>query len=379
MVLNRRKPAPSLLRLLALVMILALSAETWGGRIEFEEADPLPQVENLLFSASHIGIVSQDGRLFALDRQTQQVRQLDAAQFAQQFPNPWPPQPYEIAQSGPRILRSSTGQEFQLMPAYCSEGAHIGHTLRYRQRPFPDVLKHCTSVAALEIIGDQVWFGTVHPYEGGEGEAEGVVVQARDKKQMLAAITTKSGLTPGPIRMLREDPFTKTVWVATAQGLNQIDHQFRVHWAAYWYEDFGAASGRSETSLVATKKRSHAFAVLGRELGVQDWYAYREVVRSIPSALKRWGDFTDFQWVLYKAHTGGLDFPQELNGLVPFVIQAAQSEDPTVHSFGLGNVCKFNDVRAREFLNTLATNTSLASYERDWIHTCLKRWETQKP
>lgn len=346
--------------------------------MEFEEADTLPQVDNLLFSASQIGIVSQDGRWFALDRQTHQVHQLDAVQFAQWFPKPWPPQPYEIPQSGPRILRSSTGQEFQLTPAYCSEGAHIGHTLRDHQRPFPSVLKHCTSVAALEILEAQVWFGTMQPYEGGEAEAEGVIVQAREKKHKLAAITTKSGLTPGPVRMLREDPVTKTVWVATAQGLNQIDHQFRVHWAGYWYEDFGAASGRSETSLIATKKRSHAFAVLGRELGVQDWHAYREVVRSIPSALERWGDFTDFQWVLYQAHMGGPDFPQDLNGLVPFVIQAAQSKDPTVHVLGLGNVCKFNDVRAREFLNTLATNTFLTSYERDWIQNCLKRWETQK-
>jgi hypothetical protein len=76
---------------------------------------------------------------------------------------------------------------------------------------------------------------------------------------------------------------------------------------------------------------------------------------------------------------GGLDFPQDLNGLLPFVMQAAQSEDPKVHLFGLGNVCKFNDVRAQEFLKTLANNASLALFERDWIQTCLKRWETQKP
>jgi hypothetical protein len=379
MILNKRKPTLSLLRLLSLVTILALATETWGGRIEYEEADSLPQIDNLLFSDSQIGIVSQDGRWFTLDRQTHQVHQLDATQFAQQFPKPWPPQPYEIPQSGPRILRSSSGQEYQLTSAYCSEGFRIGHALRYHQHPFPDVLKHCTSVAALEIIGTQVWLGTMHPYEGGEAEAEGVVVQAHDKKQKLAAITTKSGLTPGPIRMLREDPVTKTVWVATARGLTQIDHAFRVRWAAYWYEDFDATSGRSETSLIATGKRSNAFAVLGRELGVQDWQAYREVVRSIPSTLERWGDFTDFQWVLYKAHMGGLDFPQDLNGLFPFMRQAVQSEDPKVHVFGLGNVCKFNDTRAREFLNMLATNTSLASYEHNWIQTCLKRWETQKP
>jgi hypothetical protein len=379
MIMNTSRFTPSVLRLFAVLVILVLTTETWGNRLEFEEADTLPQVENILFSVSHVGVVSQDGRLFALDRQTQRVHQLDAPMFAQQYPKPWPPKPYEIPQSGPRILRSSTGQEFQLTPSVCYEGERAGHAIYYQQRPFPEVLKPCTSLSALEIIGDQVWFGTVHPYEGGEGEAEGLVVQARDKKRKLAAISTKSGLTPGPVRMLREDPYTKTVWVATERGLAQIDHQFRVRWARYWHEDFDASSGRSQTSLITDSKSSNAFAVLGRELGVQDWHAYREVVQSIPAALQRWGDFRDFQWVLYKAHMGGLDFPQDLNGLLPFVMQAAQSEDPKVHLFGLGNVCKFNDVRAQEFLKTLANNASLALFERDWIQTCLKRWETQKP
>ena len=387
--MNRFRSKQSMIQLAAVWMVL-LANETWGNRLEFEEVDTLPQVENILFTASHVGIMSKDGRLFAFDRTTQNVQLLDLQTFSQQFPKPWPPKPYETRNSDPRVFRdteilhTSTGQEFEVTTrGDCSEGGHSRLALRYQERPYLHVLKHCTSVAAIEIIGTQVWFGTVQPYEGGEGGAEGIVVQALDKNRKVTSITAKSGLTTdGPIYQLRDDPFTKTVWVATDRGLNQVDRQFRVVWGRYWYEDFEPSSGSSRTQLIKTQKQSNAFAVLGRKLGVQDWQAYRQVVQQIPSHLGTSGDFKDFQWLLYDTHMSGPPgryFKQDLNGLFPFVMQAAQSEVPQVHSFGLSNVCKFNDGRAREFLNTLATNTSLASYERDWIHTCLKGWEAQIP
>ncbi|NOS81116.1 MAG: hypothetical protein HOP32_05980 [Nitrospira sp.] len=381
MKMNRSRSKYSMIPL-AGILIVVLATETWGGLLEFEEVDTLPQVENILFTASHVGIVSHDGRLFSLDRQTQDVQQLDSRTFTQQFPEPWPPKPYEMRQTGPQILRSSTGHEFELTPAYCSEGAHDGHELRYQQRPFPDVLKHCTSVAALEIIGTQVWLGTVHPYEGGTGGAEGIVVQALDKKQKVSSITAKSGLTTdGPIYMLRDDPFTKTVWVATERGLNQVDRQFQVVWGRYWYEDFEPSSGSSRTQLIETQKRSNAFAVLGRKLGVQDWQAYRQVVQQIPSHLGTWGDFKDFQWVLYFTHMSGVpgEYFKHLNGLLPFVMEAAQSEVPKVHFFGLVNVCKFDDPRVLTFMTTLASKSDATSPDDYWIRECLKTWEARKP
>lgn len=384
MIPNRRTPTPSLSRLLALVMILALATETWGGLLEFEETDILPQVEDLVFSTSQVGLVSHDGRWFALDRQTHQVHQLDAVQFAQQFPKPWPPPPFENPRDRTEILRSSSGHEFQVNQAVCSEGDNIGHALRYHQRPFPDVLKPCTSVGALEVIRNQVWFGTVRYYEGGETDAEGVVVQALDKKQRLARILPQAGLTLGAVHVLREDPVTKTVWVATQRGLTQIDHAFRVRWAGNWYEDFDAASGRSQISLTATIKTSNVFAVLGRELGVQDWQAYRQMVQQIPARLETRGDTTILERLLYHMHmTGPVGekgmFPKELNGLVPFLMQAAQSEDPMVRGFGLANLLKFIDPRIPPFLKELAATRDTTAPGYYWLREWVQRSETQKP
>ncbi len=368
-------------RLLTLVAMITLATEVWGK--EFEETDTLPKTENLLFSASQIGIVSHDGRWFALDRQTRQAHQLEAAQFVQQFPKPWPPAPHEDPQYGPDILRSSSGQEFQVTQAQCGEEADIGHAIRYEQRLFPDVLNPCTCVSALEVIGNEVWFGTLESNEAGETQAEGVVVQARDKKQKVTAITVKSGLTPGPVHMLRKDPFTKTVWAATARGLTQIDQQFHVRWVGYWYEDFDATSGRSVTSLVTTDKRSNAFAVLGRELGVQNWQAYRRMVQQIPAYLATGshGYSHDFAWLLYDMHMTGeaRSFPKELNELIPFVMQAAQSEDPTVRGFGLLNVCKFNDPQIPTFVKSLAATRDLSDPNYYWLRECVQHLKMPKP
>lgn len=83
----RFRSKQSMIQLAAVWMVL-LANEIWGNRLEFEEVDTLPQVENILFTASHVGIMSKDGRLFAFDRTTQNVQPLDLQTFSQQFPKP---------------------------------------------------------------------------------------------------------------------------------------------------------------------------------------------------------------------------------------------------------------------------------------------------
>lgn len=137
-------------------LLSGVSTISTAGGIEFRETDTLPYVENILFSPSSVGIVSQDGRFFRIDRQTQDVRQLDAQAFAQQFPKPWPPKPSDSPQYGPQILRATVGEEFEQTPGSCSEGVNDAHVLRYQHRRFPDVLKPCSTVTTLEIIGPQL-------------------------------------------------------------------------------------------------------------------------------------------------------------------------------------------------------------------------------
>jgi hypothetical protein len=72
-------------------------------------------------------------------------------------------------------------------------------------------------------------------------------------------------------------------------------------------------------------------------------------------------------------------FPKELNELVPFLMQAAQSEDPKVRGFGLANLCKFNDSRISPFVNGLAAARDTTAPGYYWFRECVQRSETQKP
>lgn len=359
-------PVQSPLLLIGLLISFS-AANALGNMLEFEDVDTLPQVENMVFTASSVGIVSKDGRHFVLDRQTQDLQQVDEPAFTQQFLKPWPPKPYEQLQ-GKEVLRSSAGQEFEQTPASCSEGLNEAHELRYQQRHFPDVLKRCTSVATLEIIGNHLWFGTIRTNEGGVGPAEAVVVQSLSKKQKVTAITSKSGLTGGQIRILRDDPFTKTVWVATEWGLNRIDRRFHVVWGRYWHDEFEPSSRKSQTLLSTSRKTSNPFAVLGRELAVQDWVVFTQAIEKISPVGQN-------KFRLYEFHMSGFAprrLAQEMNGLVPFFIDAAQSKVPAVHDFGLRNLCKFDDPRVQTFMVKLATETAADSADERYAQECLK-------
>jgi|CXWL01.1.fsa_nt_gi hypothetical protein len=114
---------------LTFLLVTVFSSATLSGPLEFEETDTLPYVENILFSASTVGIVSKDGRYFLIDRKTENVHQVDEVAVLHALPRPWPPKPWEDRQ-GKEILRSSNGQEFQQTPSYCGEGETIGHALQ---------------------------------------------------------------------------------------------------------------------------------------------------------------------------------------------------------------------------------------------------------
>ena len=355
-------------------LVFVCAPNTWGNGGEFENVDTLPQTENIVFSKRNVGIISKDGRYFVLERKTDRLKQVDAQSFAHQFTGPWPPKPYEKLQSK-EILRSSSGQEFEQQPAYCGEGAKETHELRYQQRPFADVLNPCMSVAALEIVGSHIWFGTIRPGEGGAGPGEGLVVQPLMKKLKVTSITTQSGLTGDQIWVVRDDPFTKTVWVGTEWGLNQIDRHFQVVWGRYWHEDFETSSRTSQIFLTTSRKTNNQYAVLGRELAVQDWTAFSRAIEQISPVVQN-------KFRLYEFHMSG--FPPrglsvEMNGLVPFFIEAAQSEALTVHDFGLRNLCKFDDPRVHTFMAALASKTVAQSTDERHVQECLKAWPTRVP
>jgi len=83
---------------------------------------------------------------------------------------------------------------------------------------------------------------------------------------------------------------------------------------------------------------------------VRDWAAFSQAIEKISPAVQN-------TFRLYEFHMSGFcpgTLSAEMNGLVPFFIEAAQSNTPKVHYFGHSNLCKFDDPRVDTFMDTMA-------------------------
>jgi hypothetical protein len=344
------------------VSILLVNLPRTVYAYEFVPDDALPRVTNLVFSPSAIGIVIAPSeylgstRYLRLDRHADEVEALDWNQFLQDFPMPWPPPAAEATGAGHVTLRASSGQAFELATAYCGEGEEEQHYLSLDAASFSDGLKKCSNVAALDILDGNVWLGTYTSLEGGGGTAQGVVVRSMTKPVTRATVSKSTGLKGDFVQSLRVDPYTRTVWVATDSGLNRIDRRFKVTWGRYWYVGFDPATDAPRIYLRPEKHSSNAFAIIGNELGVQDWVSYKRAVDALsehdllPLLPRRSLGEDERQAVLLYSFNmwSGESWIQAFPALVPLLLTAAESPDRN-RSFGaLARLCNSDDPRARE-------------------------------
>jgi hypothetical protein len=290
-------------------------------------------------------------RYFIIDRHTNKIQEVNKDYFYEKFRGPTPPEPYEERDGRMMVLRASNGVEFLHQTAYCHEGAYETHRLWRKGRPFPTVVDPCDSISALEIVDDQLWLGTIHLAEEGYVPADGVVVQSLRKPVRIRKIGPKEGLAGCMIRVIRRDPYTDRVWVATERGLNVVDRRFRVGVVGYLYEDFDPVSGRPTLFLSLSPRWSNPWALVASALSVRDPKAFYEAVESIPPSLR---NKFDIDYFFRRCFTPTSDFlPTEMNVLVPFFIEAARSPLREARNFALCHLCDFKDEKIYEFLSSL--------------------------
>ncbi len=305
--------------------IFLLSPQSYAG-IEFEEWHPLPQIENIVFSNTSVGFISQDHQYFIIDRKSRVFQQVDENSFREKFSGPLPTKPYERFKER-EVIRASNGREFQSESAYCGEGANQPHKLWLDGKVFQDVVAPCVSISAVEIIDNQLWLGTVYTGEGGEAPAHGIIVQSLQEPRLIKKIDTKEGLTGNLVRAIRIDTQGDKVWVATECGLNEVDRKFRVVSSRYFYEDFDSVSGKPTVFLSSSPKSNNPLAVISRVLSIRDSKAFYEAIKLIPQAQHNRLKLYDF--FMHSSHYS--DFlPSEMNVLIPFFIDAAKSDQKEV-------------------------------------------------
>jgi len=293
---------------------------------EFQESDVLPEIGYTVFTRDAVGFVSRPNRQigvvfwFSYERQERRLAEIDARQFQARFPgsalkeDPRRSGPgEEEAWSG----RTGNGTEYRSKVKYCGEGVENdqralvvgGRLIRILGRD------KCTSVSAVEVLGDQLWLGTAYSGEGGSSEAEGIIVESSGDGRALARIPLK-----GWVNQLRADPFSDEVWAVTEYGIYQLNRKFHVISAGLYYHDFDPSSGEPRLSFSSAATEGNPLSVISRMLPAGQRKGFYEAARAIPKAdLDQFKLYDFFMCCFYK----GRRYPESFRPLLPFFVGAS--------------------------------------------------------
>jgi hypothetical protein len=364
-----------------LIIALGITQLCHAGR-EPEPWDTLPQVETIRFSNDAVGFVTADHRYFIINRQSKLFRNLNQSTFFGFFPEAGEGTPSEILNDtgigSLVLLRASNGTEYKTKNAYCSEGEDEHHGLFHKGKSVTDNIEPCHSISALEIVGDQLLLGTRLDGEYGDYPAEGIVIQSLKSAKRVRKLDASAGLTGNLIRVIRKDPHNKTIWIATEQGLNTIDQNFRIIDSQYFHEDFDIQTGKSTVFLISSPRQSNPLAVIQRQLAVDKPKEFYDAVKEIPDDKLKKFSFYNFHSGIYSeinSHSVERSFIfNEMNILIPFFIQSSQSPDNSARQSALGMLCMFNDERVIGFFMDLERNASSDSTGQWAARDCLDKY-----
>ena len=318
---------------------------------EYRDSDVLPEIRYVVFTRDAVGFVSRPNRQFggrdlvfrfAYDRGSRRLAEVDAKQFQARFPA-------SSLKDGPRD--ASRGTEQHELIGYAGNGAEYRSKLKYCGEGGEDDEKEqpkltvgnkpvrilaagkCTGVSSLEIVGDQLWLGTVYSGEGGHSKAEGIIVESAGSERALARIPL-----PGWVAQVRADPFSDEVWAVTEHGIYQIGRQFRIVAAHLYYHDFDPLTGEPRFSFSGTAAPGNPFSVVSRMLPAGERKGFYEVVRKIPKADLEQFKLYDFFMCCAFAPQG---YPASFRPLLPFFVRASTQEKTSFRDVWRQAACGF--------------------------------------
>lgn len=359
-----------------MVGVILLSATTsFAGRIP-EEWDALPQVDSISFTKTSVGL----GGHIVFDRATSRIEEVSNEKFEQDFAGSIGFDAAEVIDEGgigsTVLLKTSSGKHFTTTDAACSEGMDTEHSLSLDGHPVKDHVAPCYSISCVEIVGDHLWLGTRYDGEYGEYPADGIVVQTLDGGRLVETLNTKRGLTGDLIRAIRLDPFDKKVWIATNEGINVVDQNFRVAKTFFFYLELDAETATPKVGFSPAKRKSDPLAMKFVGLQVSDPKGLHAAVSSIPVAVQEQFISESNECQYCPENEVGIDTafaPKEMNALVPFYIEAARSSNAQARSSALRQMCAFNDPRVVDFL-TKSDLPVAPGQAHDPVRECLDKF-----
>jgi hypothetical protein len=341
-------------RIFAFAAVLFSATNSPAGRIP-EKWDDLPAIHAISFSEASIGLTTFDGEDYLVDRSTGRVRKLPRSQFEQHFAGSTGVAAAEVKEEkgveSIVALRTSNGRELITQNAYCDEGGGK-HALWVDGAALKDHISPCVSVSCAEIVGDNFWLGTRYDGEYGEYPGEGIAVQSLDGSVLVRKLGTKEGLSGNLIRVIRLDPFERTVWVATNEGLDVVGQDFHVQKSRFFSWTVDPESGVPTVRLSSTRQKSDPRAMLFKQMRTSNEEQFYAAAVAIPADV--WDRFlhrNPRRNGCSEAQCLDAAFaPSEMNVLVPFYLEDAKSSDERVQHSALANLCRFRDQRVIDFV-----------------------------
>lgn len=297
------------------LLLIASVAQT----AEHDDADILPKILSLQFSAHEIGVLlggyqdhGFDYPPFVVDTMTHVMRSVTNDEFAKHF------DPDHPVQKQRDEYLTSQGTRFQ--PHDCrSEPYAVLEQLKIGDRVVPVQFDECFAISEIEVVDNVVWVGSYYAGSHGDWGAQGLFAVDIDSGKILARIDTGERA----LLRVRLNPFTKNVWAMTPDQTVVVDQSLNVVRRFMFHWDFNADTGMPEVQIANEVVPSHPLAVFALALPFERRAEFFSDVQTIPDEIARTFDLYEFHMCCYfRTADDGARFVQDLNILVPYLRSA---------------------------------------------------------
>ena len=365
------------------LFFMGFAPSVYAG-LEPSSWDYLPRIDGISFTTAVVGFSSTDGRRMILDKETGGFQQVSPEEYAlvmRGAKGGKAADPAESEAGAAATLYTSSGNiVFQTIndDCYGDESKKV-HTLKLAGTAINDVVDPCDSISSAEIEGERLWLGTLSKGGYGEFPGKGLVVQSLAAGAHIRTISKRDGLTSNLIRVVKLDPYTGYIWVATQLGIDQISPELDVLYSLYLYEDFDENGGCAvQGSTVPTQ--NNFIAIFQRVLNVKNKKKFYDAALTIPREM--WPCFNVAAltgWSLGYCSQGG-DYPNasflapQFNVLAPFAMEAADFSPDKIWNT-LAHLCIFGDKDVAALIADHATDEAFAARGGDNGGQCIYNYK----
>jgi len=257
----------TILAALAIIAFLSLS-------LKASESDPwenlgLPQMKFIYFTKSHVGFaslpsfadVSREKHFYGIfDKSKGTMKFVDRAKFVKVFPEAVKQPELNLFEAwdlrnNPHP-KSSASDSIVISPLNSSEGDSVDFgitTFTVRSMNFSADLGS-SLIGSFDIFGDELWLGTeeAQSYMRTHG-GQGILIYSLKTGEFIEKINEDKGLTGDLIHLIRNDPFTGEVWIATQYGIDRLTMRHKLI-KKYYFGWVGSPGADPKHLLIRSKK-----------------------------------------------------------------------------------------------------------------------------